>query len=56
MCDGNIAGQDSFETSYVEDPRNTVFMRRYGKGPAIKKILTTRRFMSSGSFLLELLT
>jgi hypothetical protein len=30
-----FANQDSFETSHVEVPGNTVFVRRYGKGPAI---------------------
>jgi haloacetate dehalogenase len=28
-------GQDSVETSLVEVPGNTIFVRRYGKGPAI---------------------
>src|SRR4030095_12131467 len=27
--------EDSFETSYVEVSGNTIFLRRYGKGPAI---------------------
>ena len=30
-----MAGQDSFETSQVEVSGNTIFVRRYGKGPAI---------------------
>jgi haloacetate dehalogenase len=32
---GNMAGQDSFETSEVKVSGNTIFVRRYGKGPAI---------------------
>src|SRR5690348_11206034 len=28
-------GQDSFETSLVQVSGNTIFVRRYGKGPAI---------------------
>jgi haloacetate dehalogenase len=31
----SLAGQDSFETSQVEVSGNTVFVRRYGNGPAI---------------------
>src|SRR5271156_4277128 len=31
----SLARQDSFETSKVEVSRNTIFVRRYGKGPAI---------------------
>jgi haloacetate dehalogenase len=31
----SLAGQDSFETFQVEVPGNIVFVRRYGKGPAI---------------------
>ena len=31
----SMAGQGSFESSIVEVSGNTVFMRRYGKGPAI---------------------
>ena len=27
--------QDSFETSFVEVSGNTIFMRRYGNGPAV---------------------
>ena len=32
---GSMASQDSFESSLVEVSGNTIFMRRYGKGPAI---------------------
>jgi haloacetate dehalogenase len=32
---GNMAGQDSFETSEVKVSGNTIFIRRYGKGPGI---------------------
>jgi haloacetate dehalogenase len=32
---GSMAGQDSFEPSQVEVSGNTIFVRRYGKGPAI---------------------
>jgi haloacetate dehalogenase len=32
---GSMAGQDSFESSLVEVSGNTIFVRRYGKGPAI---------------------
>jgi haloacetate dehalogenase len=31
----HLAGQDSFESSHVEVSGNTVFVRHYGKGPAI---------------------
>ena len=31
----SLASQDSFETSQVEVSGNTIFVRRYGKGPAI---------------------
>ena len=30
-----MAGQDSFESSKVEVSGNTIFVRRYGKGPPI---------------------
>src|SRR5579862_1110703 len=33
--EGSMAGQDSFETSQVEVSGNTIFVRRYGNGPAI---------------------
>src|SRR5579862_1480737 len=33
--EGSMAGRDAFETSKVEVSGNTVFVRRYGKGPAI---------------------
>jgi haloacetate dehalogenase len=33
--EAGLAGQNSFETSYVEVSGNTIFVRRYGKGPAI---------------------
>ena len=32
---GSMAGQDGFESSLVDIPGNTIFVRRYGKGPAI---------------------
>jgi haloacetate dehalogenase len=32
---GSMAGQDSFESSQVETSGNMIFVRRYGKGPAI---------------------
>ena len=32
---GSVAAQGPFETSQVEVSGNTVFVRRYGKGPAI---------------------
>src|SRR3984957_14383438 len=32
---GGMTGQDSFESSLVEISGNTIFVRRYGKGPAI---------------------
>ena len=32
---GSMAGQDSFESSLVEVSGNTIFVRRYGKGPPI---------------------
>src|ERR1700728_781609 len=32
---GSMAGQDSFESSRVEVSGNTIFVRRYGSGPAI---------------------
>ena len=32
---GSMAGQDSFESSHVEVSGNTIFVRRYGNGPAI---------------------
>jgi haloacetate dehalogenase len=32
---GSMAGQDSFESSQIEVSGNTIFVRRYGKGPAI---------------------
>jgi haloacetate dehalogenase len=32
---GSMAGQDPFESSQVEVSGNTIFVRRYGKGPAI---------------------
>ncbi len=32
---GSMAGQDSFQTSHVEVAGNTIFVRRYGNGPAI---------------------
>ena len=32
---GSMAGQDSFESSVVDVSGNTIFVRRYGKGPAI---------------------
>jgi haloacetate dehalogenase len=32
---GTMSGQDSFESSQVEVSGNTIFVRRYGKGPAI---------------------
>lgn len=32
---GSMPGQDSFEPSLVEVSGNTLFVRRYGKGPAI---------------------
>src|SRR5208283_5316615 len=32
---GSMAAQDSLETSQVEVSGNTIFVRRYGKGPAI---------------------
>ncbi|MCU1341261.1 MAG: hypothetical protein JWN92_684 [Candidatus Acidoferrum typicum] len=32
---GSIAGQDSFESSLVEVSGSKIFVRRYGKGPAI---------------------
>src|ERR1700747_2671266 len=32
---GRMANQDSFESSVVEVSGNTIFVRRYGKGPAI---------------------
>jgi hypothetical protein len=31
----SLAGHDPFATSQVEVPGNTIFVRRYGKGPAI---------------------
>jgi haloacetate dehalogenase len=31
----NMVGQDSFETSEIKVSGNTIFVRRYGKGPAI---------------------
>ena len=31
----SLAGQESFVTAEVEVPGNTIFVRRYGKGPAI---------------------
>jgi haloacetate dehalogenase len=31
----NLVDHDSFETSQVEVSGNTIFLRRYGKGPAI---------------------
>jgi haloacetate dehalogenase len=33
--DTSLAGQAAFETSHVEVSGNTIFVRRYGKGPAI---------------------
>jgi len=33
--DANVAGQSPFDTSHVEVSGNEVFVRRYGKGPAI---------------------
>jgi haloacetate dehalogenase len=32
---GNMAGRDSYTSSLVEVSGNTIFVRRYGKGPAI---------------------
>src|SRR5580658_7095875 len=32
---GSMAGQDSFESSQIEVSGNTIFVRRYGNGPAI---------------------
>src|ERR1700722_18356876 len=32
---GSMAGRDSFESSQVEVSGNAIFVRRYGKGPAI---------------------
>jgi haloacetate dehalogenase len=32
---GSMAGQDSFESSQVETSGSMIFVRRYGKGPAI---------------------
>jgi haloacetate dehalogenase len=32
---GNMAGQASFETSEVKVSENTLFVRRYGRGPAV---------------------
>ena len=32
---GSMAGQDSFESSLVEVSGNKIFLRRYGRGPAI---------------------
>jgi hypothetical protein len=48
---GRVAAQRPFETSQVEISGNTVFVRSYGKGPAIsrKRILTTPQFWSSSS-------
>jgi haloacetate dehalogenase len=32
---GSMAGQDSFESSVIKVSGNTIFVRRYGRGPAI---------------------